>query len=110
MGAIINFEPIYKELKDAVINMAVSSYKNYKNAVIPDITTYLDKEKGEIEKYTLQLSQNAITEDEFKFNVDGLRDLCEMKALEKCGVTQIELDKLKSNIKDTIITTILSKI
>jgi len=28
MGAIINFEPIYKELKDAVINMAVSSYNS----------------------------------------------------------------------------------
>ena len=36
------------------------------------------------------------------------KDLCEMKALEQCGVSQIELDKL--NIKNTIIITILSKI
>ena len=110
MGAIINFEPIYKELKDSVINIAVSSYKNYKNAVISDVTSYLAKVKDKIEEYTLQLSKNDLSEDEFKFNVDGLKELCEMKALAQCGVAQIELDKLKLKIGNTIVTTILGKI
>jgi|WetSurMetagenome_2_1015567.scaffolds.fasta_scaffold33933_6 hypothetical protein len=110
MGAIVNFESIYKELKESVINITTSSYNNYKEDIISDISTYLEKSKAKIEEYTLQLSQNKISKDEFEYNIDALKELCEMKALEKCGIAQIEIDKLKFKIQNTIITTILSKI
>lgn len=110
MGTIIDFESIYKGIKDAVISTATSNYKNYKDAVISDVTDFLEKAKDKIKEYTLQLSEKKISKDEFEFNVAGLKELCEMQALKECGIALIKLDELKSKIGNVIITTVLSKI
>jgi hypothetical protein len=109
MGTI-DFESIYNDVKDAVVSIVVSAYKDYKNAAISDATNYLNEAKGKIKEYTLQLVNEEISEDEFKFNIAGLKELCEMNALKECGVTEIALDKTKSDIINAVISTIIDKI
>ena len=62
MGTI-DFESIYNDVKDAVVSIVVSAYKNYKNAAISDATSYLNKAKEKIKEYTLQLVNEEIYEE-----------------------------------------------
>lgn len=106
----MDFESIYKDVKDAAINIAVSAYKKYKDAATADVTDYLKKAKDKIKEYTLQLSNSKVSKEEFEFNIAGLKELCEMKALKQCGIAQIELDKLKTNLVNSVVNTIASKV
>jgi hypothetical protein len=107
---IIDFESIYKEVKDKAVDVAVSAYKSNKKEATADVVDYLTKAKAKIKDYTLQLTSGKLSKEEFNFNIAGLKELCEMKALKACGIAEIALDKLKSNIESSIINTIISKI
>lgn len=109
MGTI-NFESIFKEIKDEVINIIAADHKDLKDEIVPDISTFLDNVKDKLKQYTLQLADKKIETSEFEYNVAGLKELCEMKALQEKGVEQIKMDKIKDQIVSSIASSIIDKL
>ncbi len=107
---IINFESIFKEIKEEVINIIAADHKDLKDAIVPDISTFLDNVKDKLKQYTLQLADKKIEKSEFEYNVAGLKELCEMKALQEKGIGQIKMDKIKDQIVSSIASSIIDKL
>jgi hypothetical protein len=109
MGAI-NFELIFREIKDEVINIIAANHKDLKDEIVPDISTFLDNVKDKLKQYTLQLADNDIGTSDFQYNVAGLKELCEMKVLQERGIEQIKIDKIKDQIVSSIASSIIDKL
>ena len=108
--AKFNVESLLEEIKNNAINSVKTDVKDFFSDTETHIKEFIVSQKNNIMKYTEQLANKEINQDEFNDLMLGLKDLCQMKALEKEGIAMAKLDKIKSDIVDSITNTIIDKI
>jgi hypothetical protein len=103
----IDFKQMIDKLKDEVIDLALSSFEKYKNEAKSDALKLLDELKGNLETWTLQLSEGKLSKTDFDFLVLGQKELIEMDALKQAGLALIKADEFKSSLLKLVTSTIL---
>ena len=106
----VNFQQIIDNLKNGVINLALSSFKQYTNEAKTDALQLLEDMKVSLEKWTIQLAKGELSKADFEFLVLGQKDLLEMNALKQAGLALIEADQFKTNLLNLISNTIMGSI
>jgi hypothetical protein len=108
--AKFNVESLLEDIKNNAISSVKTDVKDFLSETETDIKEFIVSQKNNIIKYAELLENKEINQDEFNDLMLGLKDLCQMKALEEKGIAIAKLDKIKSDIMDSIINTIISKV
>lgn len=109
MGTL-DLNTLFNAILQDTKNIAVSTFSNYKKEASADAEKLFERLEVKLKKWTQQLINEDISKDDFKFLINGEKDLIELKALEKIGIAAIELDKLRVKIINSIFQTITGKI
>jgi len=105
-----DFKPIEKQLKDEAIQLALTTFENYKKEAKADALKLIEEMKQNLEKWTLQLADGELSKADFEFLVLGQKELIEMIALKQAGLAKIKLDEFKIGLLNLIIKTIIGLI
>ena len=99
------FEEFLTELKGNLLTVVKEGFETYKEQVLADGSAFAVKTKDDLQKWLKQLKEGILTKDDFEFLVKGKSDLAEMEALKLAGLAEVEIDKLKQSIINTVIGT-----
>ncbi len=104
------FKPILEALKTKVTELAIATFKDYKEAAKTDALSLLDQLKHNLENWTIQLASGELSKADFEFLVLAQKELIEMNALKQAGLAMIKADEFKAGLLDIITSTVFSLI
>lgn len=99
------FDEFLETLKTELVEFAEYSWKTYKTAAVSDSKAFLEKCKGDLERWTKMLAKGELTRDDFEWLVVGKKDLAELVALKQKGLAKVALDRFINGLIDTIVST-----
>lgn len=94
-------------LKDDAGALAKEELKNLVNAATSDSDQFIREQGRKMEKYLTQLAAGEITKDQFKGNIEDIRDLTEMKKLELSVAAKASAQRVITGISNLIIDGLL---
>lgn len=103
-----NFDDFWNTLKAGLEQLALKNLKEVKDAAVADGLAFLDKTKADLERWTKLLGTGALTKDDFEWLVAGKKDLAEMKALEKAGLSLVRVEKFQNALISLVIDTAMN--
>lgn len=101
-----DFQKIFDELKEDVIDLAKLTFKNFKDDAEKDMNDFLDASKEKLQRWTLLLSQNKIDKDDFELLAKGLKDIAELKLIKQKALAKIRIDEFKNALVNLITDTV----
>lgn len=108
--ANIDFQQIINTLKNSIIKLAESTFKDYKSEAKADGLELLKAVKENLKTWTFELADGKLSKDDFEFLVLGQKELIEINALKQTGMALIKIDEFKTSVLHQIINTVFSLI
>lgn len=99
------FEEFSKTLKIELSEFAEYSWKSYKTEAVKDGKAFLDKSNTDLERWTNLLASSDLTPDDYEWLLTSKKDLAELVALKRKGLTKVALDRFTNGLIDTIVAT-----
>ena len=99
------FQDFWKDLQKELVEFAEFSWKEYRRAAIKDGGAFLDKTKKDIERWSKMLASGDLTRDDFEWLIAGKKDLAELAALKRKGLSQVARDRFVNGLIDTVVAT-----
>jgi methanogenic corrinoid protein MtbC1 len=106
----IDFNNLFTQLKTAIVNLAKDKLKDLAAEAASDGTSLLLTIKADLKKYTKQLQDGEIDNEDFKLLLSGDNDLVEMSALTQAGLSEAAADAFKTSVFETITNTVFALI
>ena len=100
----IDWDNLLHEIETGVLEAAVKDAEAYAAQAMSDAAAFVAASTIRIAKYINLYTTEQITSDELKSLLLGLGSLAEMAGLTQAGLAEIELEK----IRDTMIQTLVS--
>lgn len=102
----MNFDKLFKELKEETLIEAKSQYGKQGKDIIADMEAYLAHSKEKLKKWALLFAQGKIDKEELAWLLQSQKDILILISLEKAGVSKISL----GHFKNKVINVVLSKL
>ena len=97
-----NFNDFVEILKNDLLDFAKENLQEYKDELIRDGNSFVEKTKTDLERWTQGLEAGALNQEDFEFLLKAKKDLAEMEALKLAGLAQVKIDKITNGIFDVI--------
>jgi len=105
--ADIDFQKVINGLKDEVVAMAMQAFSNYANAAKADGLQLVESLKTDIVSWGKELVEGKMTKDEVEFLMLGKKELIQMNALKQAGLALVQTDKLKNDLLQLVVKTLV---
>lgn len=104
------FSSILDELKKEIAALAKSTVTNYLKEAKKDAQSIIESSQEKLERWTKLLESGSLTVNEFEWLINSQKDLIQMDALKKAGLSKIKADQFKESVFILIVDTILKAI
>ena len=108
MAAQVDFADLFNHLKVQVVNFAGISLAKYENEAKKGALLFLNEIKDKLARWTLLLSDQQLTTDDFEWLVNSQKQLMEMHALSQAGLAAIRVDQFKNSVMNMVVDTVFS--
>jgi len=99
---MVDFNQLRDELKSALIGLGSKEWLSYRDAALRDGEAFLDKTRADLERWVRMLQSGQLTRDEFEWLLKAKRDLVEMEALKRTGLSKAALDDFSNDLLATL--------
>jgi hypothetical protein len=106
----MDIEKLLEELRKNLTSVLGDKYKEFKPEIQKDVKDFLEKSREKLERWSLLLVSESLTEEEFAWLLKSQQDLVTLKALQGAGLSKIKLNNLKNTIFKTVLQTVLLSI
>lgn len=72
---MFEFDKVFNNLKDGIIHLTNSTLEDYKDEAIQDADEFLKVIKEDLKHWTEQLSEGKLSQEDFKFLIQGKKNL-----------------------------------
>lgn len=100
-----DFNAYLAALKTELPEFVAYSWKNEKSAALKDAQAFVQQAEEDLERWTALLARGDLTRDDFEWLVAGKKDLAELNALKRKGLSRVALERFINGLIDTIVTT-----
>ena len=100
-----NFDRFLDVLKNEIVALARENLEDYLEDAIRDGRSFLEESRADLERWTMLLAREEITQEDFRSLVKGQRELAQMKALTQAGLASVRRDRFVNAVVDTVIRT-----
>ena len=101
-----DFSIILEQLKKEVAALAQSTLKEYIKDAKKDAKSIIDTTHEKLERWTKLVEDGSLTANEFEWLTNSQKDLIQMEALKKAGLSKIKADQFKESVFILIVDTI----
>jgi hypothetical protein len=98
-----NFNDFINTLKDDLLDFAEENINEHKDELLKDGTAFAERAESDLKRWTVELADGLLTEEDFEFLVKGKKDLAEMEALKQLGLTKVRITELKDGIINIVV-------
>ncbi len=102
---MVDFNDFLQTLESGIKDLALKNWKEVEDAAVADGRAFLEKTKANLERWTKLLGTGALTKDDFEWLVAGQKDLAQMQALEKAGLTQVRAERFQNSLVSLVVDT-----
>jgi hypothetical protein len=102
----INFDQLFQTLETGVVSIAKESFQNYYNQAKADGQSALDSMKTNLQNWTAEVENGALTAEDLEFLLKEEGSLDEMIALKQAGLAEVQVDKFKAAIISLVVNTL----
>jgi hypothetical protein len=99
------FDDFAKALEEGVKKLAKELFDGAEAEALEDMRAFLAKSKYDLERWTLQLAEGLITEQDFSDFVQAKKALAELHALTQAGFVITKLERFRTGLINLIIDT-----
>jgi hypothetical protein len=100
-----DFNDYLAALKAELPEFVAYSWKNEKTAALKDARAFVEQVELDLQRWTALLASGHLTRDDFEWLVAGKKDLAELNALKRKGLSKVALERFVNGLLDTIVTT-----
>lgn len=97
------FNDFLSTLKNDLLEFAKENLNEYKDELLKDGNTFVEKTKSDLKRWTDGLVQGTLSQKDFEFLVKGKKDLAQMEALKQIGLSKIRINKIVNGVLDIVI-------
>jgi hypothetical protein len=101
---VATFNDFWKELTSQLGTFASKNWQSYKKDAESDATAFATSMKDDLQTWTSELAQGTLTSDDFKFLVQGKKDLAALVALKQAGLAEAALDQFVNGVLNVIVS------
>lgn len=102
----VNFDQLYADLKNGVESVAENSLHDYVNEAKTDGQNALADLKENLQHWTQEVENGAMTSEDLAFLLEGEEGLSEMISLKQAGLSEVHIDKFRNGLVNMIINTL----
>ena len=106
----IHFDMIYGLLKNNLASVAKDTVHDYVTAAKKDGQQALENMKENLQHWTQEVENGAMTTEDLRFLLNSEAGLDEMIALKEAGLAAIQVDKFKDGLINMIIGIVTSAV
>lgn len=103
-----DFNDLYEQLKQGVIDLAETTLKKYVNKAKSDGKQMLEDMKDKLQRWTELLIEQRLTTEDFEWLINSQKDLIQMTALKQAGLAAIRIDQFVASLLNMIVDTVFS--
>jgi len=100
----IDWNNLLHEIETGVLNAAVKDAEIYAAQALSDAAEFIAASTESVAKYIGLYTTEQITASELKSLLLGLGELCELQGLTQAGLAEVELEKIRNTILQTLIS------
>lgn len=97
------FNDFVSTFKSDLLEFAKENFDEYKEELLKDGNSFLEKSKSDIQRWTEGLASGALSSADFEFLLKGKKDLAQMEALKQIGLSKIRISKITNGIVDVVV-------
>ena len=97
------FNDFVATFKNDLLDFAKENFDEYKEELLKDGNTFLEKSKSDIQRWTEGLASGALSSADLEFLLKGKKDLAQMEALKQIGLSKIRISKITNGIIDVVV-------
>lgn len=102
-----DFSAFRTTLLDRLKVLAQEEWAAHRDDALSDGRAFLAATEADLERWTALLEEGVLTPEDFAWLVEGRRDLVEMEALQRAGLSLARLDRFRASLLDTVVGTAL---
>ena len=102
----LNFDALYHELKSGMETVAKDSLHDYEDEAKTDGQHALADMKTNLQHWTQEVENGAMTTDDFAFLLKGEEALSKMVALKEAGLAEVHIDQFRNGVVNMIVNTL----
>jgi hypothetical protein len=99
------FEAYLEALSTRIEGLAKSTLEDFFNLAVQGGEDFLEKTRGDLERWTTLLAKGELTKEDFAWLVKGKMDLANLEALEQKGLALARLDGFRVSLIETVVQT-----
>lgn len=103
----MDIEKILTEIKNQILELLSSKYKEFEPELKKEIDRFLAESKEKLERWALLLLNKSITKDELEWLLKSQQELVVLQTLQVVGISKIKINNLKNNILNIVLSTII---
>lgn len=97
------FNDFVSTFKNDLLDFAKENFDEYKEELLKDGNSFLEKSKSDIQRWTEGLASGALSPADFEFLLKGKKNLAQMEALKQIGLSKIRISKITNGIIDVVL-------
>jgi len=97
------FNDFVSTFKNDLLDFAKENFDEYKEELLKDGNSFLEKSKSDIQRWTEGLASGALSSADLEFLLKGKKDLAQMEALKQIGLSKIRISKIANGIIDVVV-------
>jgi len=105
-----DFNRIFDHIKAQLGPLAEQSLKEFAGQGKQDATAFLEQSRANLEKWTQQLANNEIDEDEFTWLVESQKAAAEMTALQAANAGVVRIEQFRNSVLKLVIKTAVATV
>jgi len=100
-----DFNEFLTVLAANIKQFALENWKEQAEAVMADGTSFVNKLKADLARWTEELASGKLTKDDFEWLIKSKKDVAEMEALKQAGLAQARLARCRKGLVDIVVKT-----
>lgn len=98
------------EIKQGIAQLATQQYKDCATQVQQDGNSFLEASKADLQTWADQLSRSQLTQQDFEFSVQGMKESFAAAALTQAGIAAIRIATIRTAILNLVIQALIKLI
>jgi hypothetical protein len=99
------FDDFRSLLAGRVAELASKGWKDYRKEAARDARSFVSKAREDLERWTTLLAEGKLSKEDFEWLLLGKKDLAELEALKRAGLTRARLQRFRTALVKLIAGT-----
>ncbi|MGD8379467.1 MAG: hypothetical protein PVI37_00410 [Gammaproteobacteria bacterium] len=99
---------LWQSIEEAAVVLAKKAFASYAGQAESDTRAFLKASERQVRDWSAELASGQLSREDFKFLLDGLKELATLHALKEAGLAEVKLAQFRSDLVKTIFDKVIA--